>query len=171
MALTPEQESAVISRYLVLADQERLERSHASPNFEGTTPNKHKSTEMARSHSILKTSDKINHNAKNKLKDNITRRITFNPSSHARETLNLPPSKVLQRRNYLEATATATAITTRTSTAIKLQHPTHSRSRMKRLKISTQTRGVSLEPPWNGRSNECLYSRIQPTLLKKSLKQ
>jgi hypothetical protein len=31
-ALTPEQESAVISRYLVLADQERLLRSNASLN-------------------------------------------------------------------------------------------------------------------------------------------
>jgi hypothetical protein len=31
-ALTPEQESAVISRYLALADQERLQRSNASVN-------------------------------------------------------------------------------------------------------------------------------------------
>ncbi len=66
-ALTPEQESAVISRYLVLADQECLLRSNASLNNGSPTSNELESTEMGRSHSILKAPDKIHHNASTKL--------------------------------------------------------------------------------------------------------
>jgi hypothetical protein len=78
-ALTPEQESAVISSFLVLADQERLQRSSASANYESTPSSEHKSTEMGRSHSIFHASDNIHRNSKNKLPDDIARRITFSP--------------------------------------------------------------------------------------------
>jgi hypothetical protein len=73
-ALTPEQESAVISRYLVLADQERLLRSNASLNNGRPTSNKHESTGMGRSHSILKAPDEIHHNASTKLQHDISHR-------------------------------------------------------------------------------------------------
>jgi hypothetical protein len=59
-ALTPEQESAVISRYLVLADQERLLGSNASFNNGSPTSNKHEFTEMGRSHSIVQAPDVTN---------------------------------------------------------------------------------------------------------------
>jgi hypothetical protein len=65
---------------------------------------------MGRSHSIFLTSDKINHNAKNKLEDDITLRITFSPiiprkrnppfASNKRST-----KKKQVRRNKLEATS------------------------------------------------------------------
>jgi hypothetical protein len=79
MALTPEQVSAIISRSIIIANQERLQRSNASAIYESATTNKHESTEMGRSHSIFQASDKINHNAKIKLKNDITHRITFSP--------------------------------------------------------------------------------------------
>jgi hypothetical protein len=59
-ALTPKQESAVISPNLVLADQERIQRSHASTIYEGTSSNECNSTEMGRSHSLFQASNKIN---------------------------------------------------------------------------------------------------------------
>ena len=78
--LTHEQESAVISRYLDLAVQERLQRSNASAIYNSTTPNKHESANMGCSHSFSKAFDNIKHNAKNKLPDNIAHRITFSPT-------------------------------------------------------------------------------------------
>jgi hypothetical protein len=78
-ALTPEQESAVISRYLVLADQESLLRSNTSLNNGRPTSNEHESTEMGRSHSIHKTPDEIHHKASTKLQHDISHRIPFSP--------------------------------------------------------------------------------------------
>jgi hypothetical protein len=76
-ALTPEQESAVISRYLVLADQESLLRSYASYNNGSPTSNEHKYTEMGRSHSILQVFNDTNYIVTNKLQHNISHRIPF----------------------------------------------------------------------------------------------
>jgi hypothetical protein len=78
-ALTPEQESAVISRYIVLADQERHLCSNASLNDGSPTSNEHEYTEMGRSHSILQTPDEINYIVTNKLEHNISHRIPFSP--------------------------------------------------------------------------------------------
>jgi hypothetical protein len=51
-ALTPEQESAIISRSIIIANKERLHRSNASAIYESATPNEHESTDVGRSHSI-----------------------------------------------------------------------------------------------------------------------
>ena len=97
-ALTPEQESAVISRYLDLAVQERLQSSNASAIYDSTSPNEHELTKLVAPIHFSKPRT-INHNAKNKLRDNITHRITFSPITPARETLHFPPTKGLPRRN------------------------------------------------------------------------
>jgi hypothetical protein len=78
-ALTPEQESAVISRNLVLADQELLLRSSASLNNGSPTFNEHESTEMGRPHSLLQVPDEIHHNASTKLQHDISHRIPISP--------------------------------------------------------------------------------------------
>jgi len=98
-ALTPEQESAVMSRYLVLANQERLLRSNASLNNGSPTSNEHESTEMGRPHSLLQAPTKFT----------TTRRPSSNtisatgshshPSFHASKTSHSPPSKNRQRNN------------------------------------------------------------------------
>jgi hypothetical protein len=87
-ALTPEQESAVILRYLVLADQERLQRSNDSVNNGSPTSNEHKSTEMGRSHSILKVPNEIHHNASTKLQHDISHRIPFSPITPRKRNLS-----------------------------------------------------------------------------------
>ncbi len=79
MALTPVQESAVISCYLFVADQERLQCINVFPNNGSTTSYEHESTKMDCTNSLFQASNKINHNAKNKLENDITRRITFSP--------------------------------------------------------------------------------------------
>ena len=76
-ALTPERESAVISRFLVLTDQERLLRSNASLNNGSPTSNEHESPEMGCSHFILKAYDRNHHNTTNKVQHNISHRIPF----------------------------------------------------------------------------------------------
>jgi hypothetical protein len=78
-ALTPEQESAVMSRYLVLANQERLLRSNASLNNGSPTSNEHESTKISYPHSLLQAPDKIHHNASTKLQHDISHRIPFSP--------------------------------------------------------------------------------------------
>ncbi len=78
-ALTPEQESAVILRNIVLADQERLQRSNAWVNNGSPTTNEHESTETGRSHSILQAPDNTNYIVTNKLEQNISHRIPFSP--------------------------------------------------------------------------------------------
>jgi hypothetical protein len=78
-AMTPEQESAVISRYLNLVVQERLHSSNASAVYNSTTPNKHECTKMGSSYSCSEASNDIKHNAKNKHEGNINRSITFSP--------------------------------------------------------------------------------------------
>jgi hypothetical protein len=97
IALTPEQESAVISLSVIIANQERLQRSNASPNNGSTDPNEHESTKKGRSHSFLKASYNINCNTKAK---------TTSPagppslsSSQEGEAIHLTPTKRLQRRN------------------------------------------------------------------------
>jgi hypothetical protein len=113
---------------------------------------------------LFQASDEINNNAKNKLKDDITRRITFSPIISRKRNPPFASSERPRRINKLEATTTA--ITSRTSTTIKSPHPTLSRPRPEPPKAFTPKRVISLEASWNGIFNECLLSKIQPMLLE-----
>jgi hypothetical protein len=123
-ALTPEQESAVISRHPVLADQERLLRSYATLNNGSPTSNEHESTEMGRPHSLLQAPTKFT----------TTRRPSSNtisatgshshPSFHASETSHSPPTK--SRRRNKELVATRRTTTSTSASRIKSTNPTHS---------------------------------------------
>jgi hypothetical protein len=167
-ALTPEQESAVISRYVVLADQERLLRSNASLNNGSPTSNKHESTEMGRSHSILKAPNEIHQNASTKLQHDISHRISFSPNIPRKQNLPFASNEVPTKKQHVRSDRNSNSI----NNSIKNQVDESNTLNMPRKSTdSTTTRGVSLEPPWNELSNECLLSTIRPTLPKISSKQ
>jgi hypothetical protein len=110
-ALTPEHESAVISHYLVLADQERLQRSNASVNNGSSTLNEHESTEMGRSHSILKAPDEIHHNASTKLQHNISHRIPFSPITPRKRNLPFDSNKEPTKKQRVRSDRNSDSIT------------------------------------------------------------
>jgi hypothetical protein len=110
-ALTPEQEFAVISHYLVLADQERLQRSNASLNNGSTTFNKHESTEMGRPHSILKAPDEIHHNASTKLQHDISHRIPFSPITLRKQNLPFAPNEEPTKKQRVRSDRNSNNIT------------------------------------------------------------
>ncbi len=164
-ALTPEQESAVKSCYLILADQERLQFINVSHNNGSTTSYKHKSSKWVAPTHFSRHPKALTIRRRTRLKTISPTGSRFPQSFHATETLYLPPTKGLRRRNAL--VPTGTAIKSRARPTIKSPHPTHSRSRPEPPKASTATRGVSLKPPWNELStNQCLLSRIRMTLLE-----
>jgi hypothetical protein len=102
-ALTPEQESAVISRYLVLADQERLLRSNASINTGSPTSNEHEFTDMGRSHLLPQASGKIHHNASTKLQHNISHRIPFSPIIPRKRNLPFASNEQPMKKQYVRS--------------------------------------------------------------------
>ena len=78
-ASTPEHESAVISRYLALAHQERLQLKNKTANLASKSSNEVGSTTMGRSHTIFKAPGTIICNAAPKLPHDITSKISFSP--------------------------------------------------------------------------------------------
>jgi hypothetical protein len=102
-ALTPEQESAVISRNLVLADQERLHCSNASLNNGSPTSNEHESTEMGRFHSTLKAPDEFHQNASTKIQHNISHRIPFSPITPRKRNHPFASNKVPTKKQRVSS--------------------------------------------------------------------
>ena len=78
-ASTPEQESAVISRYLALAHQECLQLKNKTANLACKSSNEVGSAKMGWSHTIYKAPGTIICNAASKLPKDITSKILFSP--------------------------------------------------------------------------------------------
>ncbi len=145
-ALTPEQESAVISRYLVVADQERLQCINASPHNGSTISYISNLPKWVAPIHSFRPPTTLTTTRRTRLKTISPAGSRFHLSSPARETLYLPLTKGLQRRNAIARTEAS--IPSRTSTTIKSLHPTHSGPRIKRRKNPIPLKGVpSLEPP------------------------
>ncbi|KAI2489629.1 hypothetical protein MHU86_24960 [Fragilaria crotonensis] len=146
-ALTPEQESAVISRFLEIIDQERLhgQDTNNRVNYACELSYEAGSTDMGRSHSLSIKPGAINDNAAAKFQDNQdnTRTTLLPPSSRAKKTSS-PPTKGLSRTNVR---FNFNVKPSRSRTTMKSRNATLSRFRRRTPKTSTTTRGVSSKPP------------------------
>ncbi|KAI2510442.1 hypothetical protein MHU86_4015 [Fragilaria crotonensis] len=149
-ALTPEQESAVISRFLETINQERLQGQDTNNrvNYACELSYEAGSTDMGRSHSLsIKTAPSTTSQPPNsKTFKTIMRAIpSLPPSSRAKKTSNSPPTKGLSRTNVSDSILTSKP--SRSRTTMKSRNATLSRFRRRTPKTSTTTRGVSSKPP------------------------
>ncbi|KAI2506202.1 hypothetical protein MHU86_8237 [Fragilaria crotonensis] len=142
-ALTPEQESAVISRFLETIDQERLQDTNTNNrvNYACELSYEAGSTDMGRSHSLSIENGAINDIAAAKFQDNktITRNTFASTIIPRQEDPNLPPTKGLSRTNVSDSILTSKP--SRSRTTMKSRNATLSRFRRRTPKTSTTTRG------------------------------
>jgi hypothetical protein len=119
---------------------------------------------MGRFHSIFQASDKINHNAKNKLENNITYRITFSPIIPRKRNppfaFNKRPTKKKRVRSY----SNSNNIKNKHNNQVAASNGFKTSARTTR-KLYTNKRGI-VKPPRNGLFSECLLFRIQPIRLE-----
>ncbi|KAI2496438.1 hypothetical protein MHU86_18062 [Fragilaria crotonensis] len=102
-ALTPEQESATISRFLAIVEQERAQDTKTRVTYACKPSNEAGSTEMGRSHSISNANGATNDieaaEPKNDNDDDARNNTLLPPPSRAKKTPHSPPTKGLSRSN------------------------------------------------------------------------
>ncbi|KAI2513558.1 hypothetical protein MHU86_698 [Fragilaria crotonensis] len=117
-ALTPQQESAEISRFLAIVEQERAQDTKTRVTYACKPSNEAGSTEMGRSHSIPNANGATNDiEAAEPKNDNDDDARNNTPPSRAKKTPHSPPTKGLSKNNVLALIPTSQS--SRTSTTMK----------------------------------------------------
>jgi hypothetical protein len=141
-ALTPEQESAEISRFLALVEQERIQDNKTRVTYACNSSNEAGSTEMGRSHSISIANGATNDIAAAELKndnDDDKRNNSSSTSLPRQEDSLLASNERSIKKQRVSFDNTITIIKNKDN---KSQNATLSRTRRLTPKTSPTTRGV-----------------------------